>query len=548
MKTIITIIFLFTFSALQAQVTQEWVSTYHDPFNQNAIAGYIAVDGSGNIYVTGYTEGLGNYYGITTIKYGPSGGQQWTAQYPSGLIGTADSRGIGIDNSGNVYVTGYNITSTDWGFITIKYNSSGAQQWVRTFVWPGYQAAGATAIAVDGSGNVHVTGYLTNTNWSETDDWATLKYNTNGDLQWVRFYSYSDELNDLPYDVAVDNSGNVYVTGYSGDPWGTPRYETIKYNSSGVQQWEAHYSFLASNPDDAAYSIAVDGNGNSYVTGSSKGTDSHHHCATVKYNSSGAQQWAQRYNGTGTENDAGNRIIFKDGFIYVGGVTSTTTSRDYLTIKYNPSGSQLWAATYDGPAGGYDHVLDIAADDYGDVYVTGESRGNDGFNHIATVRYNPNGTQQWVQRYNSGSCSGHMGEGGTGIVIGPSGNVLVTGYVTHIDGNCNKWDYCTIKYTQTGLGITPVSGNIPDKYSLEQNYPNPFNPATSINFSIPKAGNVRLTVYDILGKEIALLVDENLTAGTYKADFDASNFSSGTYFYRIEADGFTDVKKMILIK
>jgi len=97
-------------------------------------------------------------------------------------------------------------------------------------------------------------------------------------------------------------------------------------------------------------------------------------------------------------------------------------------------------------------------------------------------------------------------------------------------------------------GIQPVGNSIPDVFQLSQNYPNPFNPVTNINFSIPKSGSVKLEVYDILGKVVATLVNENVKAGNYKVDFDASNLSSGVYFYRINTDGFSDIKKMMLVK
>ena len=98
------------------------------------------------------------------------------------------------------------------------------------------------------------------------------------------------------------------------------------------------------------------------------------------------------------------------------------------------------------------------------------------------------------------------------------------------------------------IGIEPISGNVPEKYSLSQNYPNPFNPTTNIKLQIAKSGFVKLTVFDITGREAAILVNENLNAGEYNVDFNASGLSSGVYFYRIETAGFTDVKKMTLIK
>jgi hypothetical protein len=97
-------------------------------------------------------------------------------------------------------------------------------------------------------------------------------------------------------------------------------------------------------------------------------------------------------------------------------------------------------------------------------------------------------------------------------------------------------------------GIRQITGTIPTKYNLAQNYPNPFNPNTKISFSIPKAGNVKLSVFDVLGREVKILVNEHKNAGTYDINFDASNLASGVYLYRIEAGDFKDVKKMALVK
>ena len=98
------------------------------------------------------------------------------------------------------------------------------------------------------------------------------------------------------------------------------------------------------------------------------------------------------------------------------------------------------------------------------------------------------------------------------------------------------------------VGITPLNSEIPSEFSLSQNYPNPFNPVTNINFSIPKTGLVKLTVYDAAGREAAVLFNGRLSAGTYNYDFDASQLASGIYFYKLESDDFTQTKKMVLVK
>ncbi len=88
---------------------------------------------------------------------------------------------------------------------------------------------------------------------------------------------------------------------------------------------------------------------------------------------------------------------------------------------------------------------------------------------------------------------------------------------------------------------------------MQQNYPNPFNPSTKIKFDIPSVGNgrdrsVQLKIYDVLGKEAATLVNEHLKPGVYEADWNAENFPSGVYFYKLESGSFTETKKMLLIK
>ncbi|MCC6866031.1 MAG: T9SS type A sorting domain-containing protein [Ignavibacteria bacterium] len=105
-----------------------------------------------------------------------------------------------------------------------------------------------------------------------------------------------------------------------------------------------------------------------------------------------------------------------------------------------------------------------------------------------------------------------------------------------------------IRLNNTVTGIEPVSNNIPSRFNLYQNYPNPFNPVTQIKFDIAKATNVKLIIYDVLGREVKTLVNEMTQPGTYEVSFDGSSIASGTYFMRLEAGTFTDVKKLILVK
>jgi hypothetical protein len=116
------------------------------------------------------------------------------------------------------------------------------------------------------------------------------------------------------------------------------------------------------------------------------------------------------------------------------------------------------------------------------------------------------------------------------------------------NGTAGITDFDAIACGPLFTGNTGISSNLPSVYSLSQNYPNPFNPTTKISFALPKAGNVRIVVYDLLGREIAVLVNEFKTTGNHSVDFDASNLASGVYLYRMESGTFTDSKKMLLIK
>ena len=98
------------------------------------------------------------------------------------------------------------------------------------------------------------------------------------------------------------------------------------------------------------------------------------------------------------------------------------------------------------------------------------------------------------------------------------------------------------------IGIQSISTETPSKYSLSQNYPNPFNPITKIKFALQKSSNVNITVYDMIGKEIEVLVNEQLREGTYQTEWNGNSFSSGVYFYKISAGDFTETRKMLLVK
>jgi hypothetical protein len=120
--------------------------------------------------------------------------------------------------------------------------------------------------------------------------------------------------------------------------------------------------------------------------------------------------------------------------------------------------------------------------------------------------------------------------------------------VAFVQNDVNKEVINSGKGHYIATGITPVNSPLPEKYSLSQNYPNPFNPVTKISFDIPKSGLVSLKVYDVTGSVVYILVNGQLNAGRYNYEFSGAELSSGVYYYKLESGGFTETKKMILIK
>jgi uncharacterized delta-60 repeat protein len=536
--SIIKIFIIINFFSLP--ILSQWVSRYNGPGNSIDEAFAVISDASGNVYVTGSSTGSGSNLDYATVKYNSLGQEQWAARYngPGNFIDIANA--IAVDASGNVYVTGVSTGTTSFSdYATIKYNSSGQEQWAVRYNGPANGTDEAVSIAVDASGNVYVTGQsLSSTNY----DFATVKYNSSGQQQWVMRHNGPQNSVDNAAVVRIDVSGNVYVTGSSTGNGTGLDYVTVKYNSSGQELWAVRYNGT-NNANDVPSDMAVDGAGNIYVTGGSSGSTSSNDYVTIKYNSSGQEQWVARYNGTGNDNDvAASLVVSGAGNVYVTGSSiGQGSATDYATVMYNTSGQQLWVTRYNGPNNTSDDATSIGIDAGGYAYVTGASNSGGTNLDYVTIKYNLSGQQMWEQRYN-GPANGV--DAALSIFVTSSGDVFVTG---NSQGNGSSSDYATVKYS-IPTGIEPVSSEIPQRYMLYENYPNPFNPATKIKFDVPAQSFTKLIVYDITGRIVKTLVNQDLNAGSYVYNFDAAGLASGVYFYKIQAGNFNDVKKMMLVK
>ncbi len=504
----------------QAPTTQ-WARTTLSPTTES-LFNSTAVDASGNVYAAGEIWGpgtldFGNSVMATAVsngdntlllKYNSSGTAQWeqTSTAQPGQAGDGGSYGSGfssvaVDVSGNVYAAGYVSGGTgtvDFGSgvtalksdtfsnaVLVKYNSSGAAQWVQS-VTAGASHSGFGSIALDSSGNIYVTG--------EIDGTGTYNFGNN-----------------------VTATGTATNDGYINPPGNAV---LAKYDSSGVAQWAK--TVIAGSPDSGFSSVAVDSAGNVFAAGSIAGTGTYDfgngitatgtaslgpigneaagNSLLIKYNSSGIAQWAQTVtagtSGSGFSSvavdSAGNAYaagaIGSGTYDFGNGVTATGTSSVIpfagplygVILKYDPSGIAQWAQTVNGGPNSY--FVAVTVDSSGSVYAAG---GIDGYvagtydfghgvtatatasgqaeYHIALVKYDSSGTAQWVHSsVNGGSTSaiynsvavdsthslytagviGSAGSAGSTGVVDFGNNVTATGTYVPSPG----WSALLVKY------------------------------------------------------------------------------------------------------
>ena len=333
---------------------------------------------------------------------GPTWAQHFRAPGKTNNVAVA----VATDHSGKVFVTGYsyNAVRTADQWTTIAYTSSGAPLWTNIYIGPGATNEQATALAVDNSGNVFVTGYSPATSIAPSYyDIVTIKYSNAGVPLWTNRYNGPADGRDHPNAIAVDDLGDVLIAGYSANLKSYPYdydYVAIKYASTGDLLWINRHSGSGGG-DDVAVALALNNQGDVVVTGSSTGPGSSTDFLTVAYSSGGAPLWTNRHDGAGNDVDTATAIAADaTGNVFVTGYSAAMTGfpsdYGYVTLKYSNTGQPLWTNRYDGP-NYHDYARAVAVDQQGDVFVAGRSVGN--HYDFATIKYSSAGVAQWTNRY-----------------------------------------------------------------------------------------------------------------------------------------------------
>jgi photosystem II stability/assembly factor-like uncharacterized protein len=329
-----------------------------------------------------------------------------------------------------------------------------------------------------------------NTAWCTTSPTTTNIYKTtNGGVNWVNVYNAAGFINAIKMTSATNGIA-------TGDPvagnW------VILGTTNGGVNWTS-ISTTAGTGDGRNNCLQVLG---SHVWfGSGQGT--------MWHSTNGGVNWSSAPTSPLTTQVLG--VSFKDANIGLAGGSSLVRSTN---------GGANWTAVTIAGTGNISGIQS-SGDNFWCVRGTGIYRSTDAGLTWASV-HTATGTQN-------------------DISLSTGSNGCFVAWTCATGGNIAKMN-------GSPVGISGNNNQIPTVYRLEQNYPNPFNPATIIKFGLPVGDNVKLTIFDLLGREVAVLVNEFRTAGTYEASFDASSISSGVYFYKLETPNFTESKRMMLIK
>jgi uncharacterized delta-60 repeat protein len=420
---------------IHERAREQWVALFEGHRVRNDRCQAVVVDDQGSCYVTGESVGDGSGFDMTTVKYDTEGNLQWESWYDGPASIHDFTHDIAIDSTGNVYVVGSSLAA-DYDYALIKYSNDGMEQWVSRYSGPGDSWDIPQAIALDEEGNICVTG----TTHTEGYRYTTVKYDTNGNQMWASFY-LGTAADDIATAIVCDPAGNVFVTGSSSsmDSSYSEDFATIKYDPDGNELWVARYDGPA-NSSDESNAIALDSNGNVYVTGSSAREyppNGKYDCTTIKYDSQGNEIWIERYSGPHDGGNSGRDIfIDENDAVFIGG----GSEGDFLTMRYDSDGNLLWDSKYAGPYGD-DFVVSIDVDADEKVYVTGNSWGAGVGYDYATVGYAPRGVEMWSLRFNGPENDEDRVKG---IGVDAAGNVYIAGET----GSLGRADFAIIKYIQ----------------------------------------------------------------------------------------------------
>ncbi len=434
-------------SAALAQLDTSWVRMYDGGEADEDWVSDMVVDQAGYVYIAGTAfTSLASWTDIVVQKYRPDGTLDWTAVYAGAGDDEDSASAMVVDDNGDVYVCGWTYQAgSGMDMVTVKFSGDGDSLWAGTFSRGGAGDDAALDICLNGAGDVLVTGYSSDTTLYNID-YCTISYDSaSGDTNWVRFYNRSPEDDeDVAVSICCDNSDNAYVTGYSYDDGTDYDIVTIRYGSDGQRAWIRRFNNYPSRDDDYGVCVEYDPSTPAVVVGGVVYDDNHDYdYLTYKYSLDGDSLWSRAYNRypANDEDLLAAVAIDPEGNVYVTGSSADNlTDYDVATLRYDRNGFPRWVARYDYD-GSEDGGVHLVVDSVGQIVVTGY--GDDYLNDmdILTFKYDSSGARLWV--YGHDNTSSHNEDWGCRVSVQPDGFIYVAG--TSFDDSTDM-DFVLFKY------------------------------------------------------------------------------------------------------
>jgi hypothetical protein len=440
--------------------------------------------------------------------------------FDGGFIITGYTRSFGTASGRNVWL--------------IKTDLSGNELWNNTF-GGNDDDEGYSVQQTSDSGYV-ITGY-TKSFGAGSNDVFLIKTNSSGNEEWSSTFGGSQD--DEGYSVEQTADDEYIVAGVTSS-YGSGSRDVwlIKVDSTGNEVWNKTFGGFSS---DGAWSVQQTVDKGYIITGwtFSNGLGYLGNVFLVKADSSGNEEWSKAFGGTDVDRGYFVEQTIDSGYIITGYTSSFGAGLDdMLLIKTDKSGNEEWNKTFGGT--GRDYGYSVQQTTNRGYIITGYTLSyGAGGDDVWVVKTDINGNEEWNNTY-----GGVYSDVGYSIKETSDGGYIITGHtLSYGSGLHDVW------LIRIGSNVTEKETQLSiSSYALYQNFPNPFNPSTTINYQIPELSFVIIKVYDVLGNEIATLVNEEKPAGKYAVDFIANNLPSGVYLYRLKAGEFVSAKKMIILK
>lgn len=489
-------------------------------------AGGIAVDAANDIYLAGSAD-TGGAISFAVVKVSAEGNLLWRTTYSGALGGVGgQALAVTVDPNGNVYAAGYItdgvIFNTNYDYLVVKLGSDGLERWARRYNGPGNGFDQATKLAVDPSGAVTVSGFSEGLGF----DWATLRYGSDGTLQWTRRHSGPGSADDRVSDLALAPDGNLIVTGFTkntGDGL-TNDIDTLTYDPQGNIVWRRTWSATATSHEDAR-DMDVDASGRIVLTGTTAENPSPYAVPspiTLRYDAQGAL--LQTIQGEGAGGDAVD--VDTAGNFYVAG-SLVGTPGGSTTARYDVAGARSWATPLALDSSDAMLVTAVAVGSAGAITVAGTVI--DVFNHNSdylTIRYAADGRELWRHRFNG---TGDREDRVAGLAVDGTDAALVTGtsWSDYLSIGGTADDIVTLKFP-TGL-VPPLSApshltaSTVSASQIQLRWHD--NAGTETGFRIERCQGVGCTSFAqvaVVGRDVTAYFDGALTRNT-------------SYTYRVQA-------------